>query len=108
MKVQPSPQCAVCAALLMALLAVSVMAADFYGTTRVEGTNVWIRWTNLPAAVVVQHTDDMTNWSNALVLSRLDGRGLDWFEYRAVSASNVLMYRLRQIAPVTVTNMGFQ
>lgn len=90
---------------LMVMLALALVAvAQMHGTARVDGTNVWVRWSNVPAAVVVQRSVGVTNWADVLIVSQVGGTGLVYFEYlaRTGDESNAAaLYRLRAIAPVT-------
>jgi len=70
------------------------------GVATLSSNQVWVKWTNLPPAVLVQGSTNMTNWFTLLVVSSPDGGRLPWFEY-PTDGRGTNFYRLVEILPVT-------
>ena len=80
---------------LLALLALSVCAAEFYGTVEVVCGKTNVVWRNVPAHVFVQGTIDTTNWFDLTEHRTIDGSPLGSFSFRIPTRDANALYRLR-------------
>ena len=80
---------------LLALLALSVCAAEFYGTVEVQCGKTNVVWRNVPAHVFVQGTSDTVNWCDLIEVRRINLTNGGDFSYPLPTADAVTLYRLR-------------
>jgi hypothetical protein len=95
--------------LLLLLLSLSARAATnlFQGSIVQRDGQSFVRWTNCPAAVVLEYSTNLVTWYPSLILSTADGRPLVSFEYPLTNSflprnADAQAMRLRQVSVLAV------